>query len=470
MENYIINELNKNLDNKLISFHMPGHKMGSIYKKLGYSSIVEKIYQMDTTEIEGTDNLHSPEGIIKKSQERASKVFKSQKTYYLIDGSTCGIQASILATCNPKDKIIVNRDCHQSVINGCILGDIDPVYIKSKVNNKSVLTGVDIEDVKETIDNNLDAKAILITYPTYYGYTYDLKEICEYAHSKDIIVIVDEAHGSHLGLSEKLPNTAISEGADIVIQSTHKTLPSFTQSSMLHIQGNRVDTNKIDTMLRMIESSSPSYILLSSLELAVDIYEKHGRDLMQDLLKNINEFSDIFKTNLSINIDNRYDKTKLFISLENAGITGYDLEEILRKEYNIQVELSNYYGILIICTIGNTKNDFDALQNALEDIIYKYKSDNKLKNIKYPDNIPQKAITPREAFYKTKKSVKIEDSEGKICGENVVPYPPGISIISPGEVITKEIIDYIAICTEEGMNISGMKDKELKYIQVIENI
>lgn len=470
MKKSILNQLGEIVNNNLVSFHVPGHKLGKIYDRLGYSNILESLYKMDTTEILGTDNLHSPEGIIKESQERAARVFNSKNTYYLVNGSTCGIQAAIMSVCNPKDKIIVNRDCHQSVINTLILGDIEPAYIYPQIDNKTnILMGIKIEDAIDTIYKNLDAKAILLTYPTYYGKVYDLKTICNYAHSKGMMVIVDEAHGAHLGLSDKLPMTALEQGADIVVQSTHKTLPSFTQSSMIHIQGERVNQERLTSILRMIESSSPSYMLMSSLELAVDIYETKGKDLMDELLDNI----DIFKKNMekykNINIYNDNDRTKIFISSKELGMTGYELDEMLRMNYNVQVELSNYYGILLICTIGNDRGDFKSLEYALADISLNHISNKNIGYIDYPMNIPVKELSPREAFYNEKKSVKIYDSIGKICGEYIIPYPPGICLVSPGEIITKEVIDYILVCHQKGMSISGMKDPSLGYIQIIEN-
>lgn len=469
MKTPIINKLNDIVDEDLISFHVPGHKLGKIYNRLGYTSIIEKIYKMDTTEIIETDNLHSPDGIIKESQKRASKAFKSDKTYYLVNGTTCGIQASIMTVCSPKDKLIVNRDCHQSVINGCILGDVKPVYINSNINKKNnIIEGINIDEVINVIDSNLDARAILLTYPTYYGCTYDLKSICDYAHDRNMIVIVDEAHGAHLGLSYKLPKTSLEQGADIVIQSTHKTLPSFTQSSMLHINGNRVDNNKLEMNLRIMQSSSPSYSLMSSLELAVDIYINNGKELMKELLVNIDNFKDSIKDNIPIDIYNDYDKTKIFIESKKLGLTGYKLEEILRYKYNIQVELSNYYGVLLICTIGNVSSDFELLKKSLIDIYDKYNKDIFLEEVIYPRDIPIQVLTPREAFYKPKKSVKIYDSIGMISGEYIIPYPPGISLLSPGEIISKDIIDYVVYCNQNGMSVSGMKDSKLEFIQVID--
>ncbi|MBN9647766.1 aminotransferase class I/II-fold pyridoxal phosphate-dependent enzyme [Terrisporobacter glycolicus] len=469
MENYILNKLEELKDDNLTSFHVPGHKTGKIFRKLGYKNILEKIYTLDTTEIDGTDNLHNAKEIIKESQDRAARVFNSDKTIYLVNGTTCGIEASIMAVCNPKSKIIVNRDCHQSVINACILGDIDPVYIESMVCKKTnIIMGVDVESTKSVIDNNLDAKAIVLTYPTYYGKTFDLKSVCDYAHSKNIIVIVDEAHGAHLQLSNNLPKSAIEQEADIIIQSTHKTLPSFTQSSMMHVKGNRVDTNKIEAMLRFLESSSPSYVLLTSLELAVDIYDNYGIKLMENLLNNINNFKSKFKNNENIIIDNNMDKTKIFISLKKLGITGYELDSILREKYKIQVELSNYYGVLLICTIGNDEEDFVRLKRALDDFILNTNDKELLEDINYPENIPEKVLNPRQAFYSDKHSVKLEDSIGKISGEYIIPYPPGISLISPGEIITKEIITYIQEGVKSGMIVSGIKDVNLEYIDVID--
>lgn len=469
MGNYILSGLKKLKNDDLVSFHVPGHKMGKIFEKLGYKDILEKIYTLDTTEIDGTDNLHNAKEIIKYSQDRAARVFNSDETIYLVNGTTCGIEAAIMATCHPKSKIIVNRDCHQSVINACILGDIEPIYISSKVCKKTnIIMGVDFEDTKSVIDQNLDAKALVLTYPTYYGRTFDLKSICDYAHSKNMIVIVDEAHGAHLQLSDDLPKSAIEQGADIIIQSTHKTLPSFTQSSMMHIKGNKIDVNKIKAMLRFLESSSPSYMFLTSLELAVDIYDKHGKKLMNNLIKNIENFKSKFKNNENIIIDNNMDKTKIFISLKKYGITGYDLDSILREKYKIQVELSNYYGVLLICTIGNDEEDFIKLEKSLEDLLLNITKEKTLQDTNYPECIPKKILNPRDAFYSNKKTVKLEDSIGKISGEYIIPYPPGISLISPGEIITQEIITYIQQGVKSGMIVSGMRDVNLDYIDVID--
>ena len=467
----IINSLKNIVCEDITSFHMPGHKKGSIYEKLGYKDIVSNLYAVDTTEIPGTDNLHNPEDVIKMSQENTAKVFGSDYTIYLVNGSTCGIQSAIMSICGPNDKIIVNRDCHQSVINACILGGINPIYINPNIDLEyGISTGYTLDDIKNIVEENLDAKGLLLTYPSYFGNTYDLKSIAEYIHSKGMVLIVDEAHGSHLGLSSKLPSSALYLGADIVIQSTHKTLPSFTQSSMMHIKGDKVNIEKVKPYLRMLESSSPSYVLLSSLELAVEIYKNNGKDLMEELIYNIIDLKKFIEKldNIKVYDSQNLDITKIYILTKDLGITGYELGDILRNKYKIQVELSNYYGVLLICSIGNSKDDFDKLKNSLIEID-KLKIDNELpKTIKYPTLLPKKIMSPRDAFYSHKVDVAINESIGKICGEYIIPYPPGVSLISPGEEITKEAIDYVLSCKKLGMEINGVKDSSLEYIQIID--
>jgi len=238
----------------------------------------------------------------------------------------------------------------------------------------------------------------------------------------------------------------------------------------MHIKGNKVDINKIKSYLRILESSSPSYILLSSLELGVDIYKKHGYKLMEELINNIVELKEFIKKldNIKVYEQNNIDITKIYILTKDLGITGYELEDILRNKYKIQVELSNYYGVLLISTIGNTKGNFDKLKYSLNEIDKMKKENKLLKTIKYPTTLPKKLMSPRDAFYSDKIDISINESIGKICGEYIIPYPPGVSLISPGEEITKEAIDYVLNCKKLGMSVNGVKDENLEYIQIID--
>ena len=466
----IINKLNDIKNSGIVSFHVPGHKNGKIFDRLGYSDFKNNIVNIDTTEIPGTDNLHSPEEIIKKSQEIAAKVFKSDYTFFLVNGTTCGIQAAIMSVCSLKDKIIVNRDCHQSVINTCILGDIEPIYINPDIDkNTGISLGVSLTDIKKLVEEDEDIKAVLITSPTYYGINTDIKSISDYLHKKNKILIVDEAHGSHIGLSDRLGVSATQQGADIAIQSTHKTLPCFTQASMIHIKSDIVDINRLKSFLRIVQSSSPSYIMMSSIEMAVEIYKYHGKELMKELIDNIDETKDYIK-----NLKNIYlydykgnDITKMYIITKNLNRSGYEIENILREKYKIQVELSNPYGVLLICSIGNDKHDFEKLRQALKYIDNEI-GDECLLEIDYPNHIPNKALNPREAFYSNKKSIPMNKAIGKICAEYIIPYPPGISLLSPGEIITKEVIEYVRKCKKIGMNITGIEDKNLDFIKIID--
>ncbi|QUH25113.1 aminotransferase class I/II-fold pyridoxal phosphate-dependent enzyme [Serpentinicella alkaliphila] len=476
MELPIIEYLIKLEESNVASFHVPGHKNGKIFKN--FNHLFHKLSSIDTTEIPGNDNLHYPTGIIKDSLEIAKEVFKSNETFYLINGSTSGIYSMIMAVTSPGDKIIINRNCHQSVIHACVLGELSPIYVYPNIDLK---TGIPLEicpeEIEKQILSNMDAKAILITYPTYEGVASDLKKIAEITHKYDKILLVDEAHGAHLGLSDDLPMTALECGADVVVQSTHKTLSALTQGAMLHVQGNKIDIDKLKFMLRMHQSSSPSYILMASLEFAVMMYKNYGPALMNRLLLNIKDFQksmlDISSIGLyTVNLKGQHnifshDSTKLFLYSKDNEFSGIWLETHLRDKYNIQMELSNLNGALAIASIANDKNDFDKLLNALYNLD-KQKS-GKVRVSSYLNSYPTvyQKLKPREAIYSQKRRIEVKRSIGHISGEFITPYPPGIPLIIPGEVITEEVVQYLFHGLKTGINIVGLKDKMFEYIEVI---
>lgn len=478
-EPFLLNKLLRIHQGNIISFHTPGHKNGKIFDKVFLKEFKNQLPYIDTTEIIGTDNLHNPKGIIKKAQEEAKEVFKSEETYFLINGSTCGIYSMIMGTTSPGDKIIIDRNCHQSVINAIILGELTPEYLYPEMDiENAIALGISPAMVEKKVMENPDAKAVVITYPTYHGIASDLKKIAEIVHRYDKVLLVDEAHGAHLGLSEELPMAALECGADVVVQSTHKTLPTLTQASMLHLQGGRIDREKIRFMLRLHQSSSPSYILMASLDLAVNIYKNHGKRLMEELLHNIKIFKSKIKEIEEIslmkdNIVGKYgikaiDITKLWISIKNNKINGYELENILRKKYHIQMELSNIYGILALTTIGNDKEDFEGLLMALADITEK-KEEKANKNMPcflYP--MAKRVYTPREALYRKKQKMRLEESIGYISGEYLTPYPPGVPILIPGEIIDENMIRYVREMIFRGIEIIGLKDQNCEFIEVID--
>lgn len=462
----------------LVSFHMPGHKNGKIFEKLKYEDFKKNLLSIDTTEIIGTDNLHKPQEVIKRAQEKARDVFKSEETFFLVNGSTSGIYSMIMAATSPGDKIIIGRNCHQSVIHATLLGDLIPVYLYPEMDIKQgIALGISPAEVERKLLEHPDAKAVLLTYPTYHGFASDLETIAKIVHHHGKVLLVDEAHGAHLGLSDALPMSALACGADAVVQSLHKTLPALTQSSMLHLQGNRIDREKLKFMLRLHQSSSPSYILMASLDLATTIYERQGKQLMMELLDNIKVFKEKLQHIKGIRILGEeivgkgwikaMDKTKLWISMEGNKITGYDLEKKLRNNYGIQMELSNIYGVLGLATIGNDEEDFDRLYKALSCISQEVGEKEIAEIPFYSYSIPKQVLTPREALYRQKRKVNLEEAIGQISGEYLIPYPPGIPILVPGEIIEEEMISYTKAMITRGMEVTGLKDDICEKIEVI---
>jgi len=474
----IFNELERLSKRNMASFHVPGHKGGKIFERYSVD-ITGNIGKFDITEIPGSDNLHAPEGIIKEAQERAKKFYGGDHTFFLINGTTCGIISMIMTVTSPGDKIIVQRDCHRSVISGMILGGIIPVYVKPEIYSELFLTmAITPESIEGAIKEHPDAKAVIITYPNYYGICSDIEEIERIVHKYNKVLIVDEAHGAHLKLSDKLPISALDAGADIVVQSTHKTLPSFTQSSMLHVKDGRIDIDKLKVMLSLNQSSSPSYLLMASLDMAMNIVAQDGNFLMERLIENINDFVKEVGhiEGLSLidkDIIGKYgvkdiDITKLTISMQSLGVEGIRLEEILRKKYNIQIEMADIYNVLAVTSIANDKNDFNRLSRALKAI----HDDKKIthKRIELPEfsfMIPKMEILPREAVYRKKESIPFIKSTGRISGEYIIPYPPGIPLVCPGEIISEEIIKYVDMIKDLGISIIGIRDESLNTINVI---
>ncbi len=462
----------------MVSFHVPGHKNGKVYEKY-YSDFVKDIGKIDITEIPGSDNFYAPQGIIKHAQERASRIYGSEKTFFLVNGTTCGIYSMIMAATKPGDKIIIPRDCHKSVYNGLILGDLTPIYIKPEVSTSKYMSmGITPESIEKALKDNPEAKAVVITYPNYYGMCSDIKEIARIVHNNNKVLLVDEAHGAHLGLSDKLPISALEAGADIVVQSTHKTLPSFTQSSMLHVNSHRVDIERLKFMLALTQSSSPSYILMTSLDIAMTIVEDEGKFLMDKLLNNIDGFrKECEKLKgleiLSHNIIGQYgirdiDSTKLTISMLDIGINGTTLDELLRTKYNIQIEMANIHNVLLVSSIGNDKGDFQRLSKALNSIYHDRRIAHRKNELpEYSFMVPELKLLPKEAINREREYIPFVESKGRISGEFIIPYPPGIPLIAPGEIITEEIIEYVELLKSMELNIIGTNDVGINQIGVI---
>lgn len=444
-----------------VPFHMPGHKMGRGIPE----DFLKNVARIDVTEIPGTDNLHWPEGVIDEAQKLASRVFGADRTFFLVNGSTCGIQSMILSICRPGDKLVVGRDCHKSVINGMILGDIHPIYIKPGFNrNFGIPEVISPSDVEHALRENPDAKGVLITRPNYFGVCSDIGHIAEITHSHGKILAVDEAHGAHLRFNSRLPVSALEAGADICVQSAHKTLPAFTQGAYLHVKSGKLDIDRLRFYLSALQTSSPSYVIMASLDISREIMEECGQRYLDAMLDNIQWFENKAGADKNLRVlkssdisSGDKDKTRIVINSRYMGITGYELEKTLREEYNIQVEMSNFYNVICIATIADRKESFGKLYNALSQLSKKHNTKNPLDDIYIKDfEIPRQGVELRDILKFEGCTVKLNNAAGRISRNIITPYPPGTPLICPGEVITQDAIDYIRSIIALGGSVVGI--------------
>ena len=437
-------ELENYFDENYLPMHMPGHKRN--IKLLG-----EKLpYKIDITEIEGFDDLHHPEGIIKEIEEKAKKIYKSKKSFILVNGSTCGILAGIRSVVNYGDKVLVARNSHKSVYNAIEINCLNPIYVLPKIDKYGINKNIKADDIENILEKNKDIKLVIITSPTYEGVLSDVKSIVNIAHKYKVPVLVDEAHGAHLSFMENSNFEALNCGADIVIQSLHKTLPALTGTAILHIKGDLVKEEDVRRELSIFETSSPSYILMSSIDECLDLIERNGEKLFLDYQENLKYFYNEAKALKKLKVlgnelleKNLYDFGKIVVITKNTNVTGKELSDILRKDYKIEVEMSSNYYIIAMTSICDSKESFERLLNALKEIDLKLEEveDN---TVSYKIQLPKKEMTINEAL--ESKNFKLENYknlEGKISKEYIFAYPPGIPIITPGEVFDKNIINII---------------------------
>ncbi|GIW22301.1 MAG: lysine decarboxylase [Candidatus Sericytochromatia bacterium] len=465
----------------MVAYHTPGHKQGKGVDKEMLELLGENVFKIDLTEIPEVDNLHDPDGVIKEAQELTALLYGSDKSFFLVNGSTTGNNVMIMTVCDPGDKIIIPRNIHKSVLGGIILSGAIPIYVPALWDNDlGIYHGIDIDKLEEALINNPDAKGVLLVNPTYYGISLDLKKVIDLIHKYNRPALIDEAHGPHFHFHEDLPISALKAGADMVVQSTHKILSSMTQSSILHLKEGRVNTKRAKNILQLIQSTSPSYVLMASLDVARRQMALHGRELLErtlqlaeDARKRLNKINGIYC--FGKEICGSYgvfdiDITKLVINVSKLGISGFHALDILDRKYNIQSEMATLYNVLELVTIGNDKEDLDRLVNAIECISKDETLEKDLRvNSKAPPvpSIPKSTMSPREAFFSTTEKVPFYSSIGRICAEIISPYPPGIPILAPGEIINEEIVDYLQLIYEHGAFINGPEDIRLQTIKVV---
>ncbi|RCV39951.1 hypothetical protein SETIT_9G012500v2 [Setaria italica] len=465
-------------------FHFPGHNRGkaapsSLSKLIGPGAFLH-----DLPELPELDDLFSPKGVILDAEKRAAQLFGSSKTWFLVNGTTCGIQASVMATCSPGDYLIVPRNCHISVISALVLSGAVPKYIIPEYNSGWDIAGgitpllVD-EAAKELEEDGKRIGAVLVTSPTYHGVCSNVQGIVSVCHPRGIPVIVDEAHGAHFRFHNSLPSTAIEQGADLAAQSTHKVLCSLTQSSMLHMAGDLVNVDKVSQCLQVLQSSSPSYLLLSSLDAARDHLSKNT-NIFDEPLALALETKDQLMIIPGISVLDlpcfasdfpAIDPLRITLSASDLQLSGYEADDILYEGHQIVSELVGTRAVTFAVNLGTRVQDVEKLVQSAKHLSEKYFFANSSKPMKGncvcgPLDKISVHLTPREAFFTKKRRVRIEDSRGEICGELICPYPPGIPVLIPGEVVTHDSLSYLMNVRHQGITISGAADAELNSILV----
>ncbi|MDE6677841.1 MAG: aminotransferase class I/II-fold pyridoxal phosphate-dependent enzyme, partial [Ruminococcus sp.] len=460
---------------RVVPFDVPGHKRGRGNMELT-EFLGEDCMSVDVNSMKPLDNLCHPVSVIRDAEMLAGQAFGAKNAFFMVGGTTSAVQSMIMYACKSGDKIIMPRNVHRSAINALILCDAVPVYVNPDVNRQlGIALGMSVEQVEKAIEENPDAKAVMVNNPTYYGICSDLKKITELAHAHGMLVLVDEAHGTHFYFGENFPITAMKAGADIASVSMHKSGGSLTQSSFL-LMGEKINSDYMRQIVNLTQTTSASYLLLSSLDISRKRLALSGREIFAETVEmaeyarsEINQIGGYYAYSKElINGDSIYDfdVSKLSVYTLPVGLAGIEVYDLLRDEYDIQIEFGDIGNILAYISVGDRKRDIERLISALSEIKRRFgKSGAGMLTQEYIN--PIVAETPRKAFYADKMSLPLEKSVGRVCSEFVMCYPPGIPILAPGELITEEIIEYIKYAKDKGCSMTGTEDINIEYLNVI---
>lgn len=465
MSAFILDKLLEIQEKNAYPFHMPGHKRNLEFMPYDLRT-------MDITETGEVDNLHDPKDIIAKSQKAMAELLGADDSFYLVNGGTSGTVAAILGCCNPGDRVLVASNCHKSVYHALVLSGVKPVYIAPQITEESLCGGISIRDMFRAFDN-YDFKAMIITSPTYEGFTCDIKTIADIVHKHNSILIVDECHGAHFVFSDEFPHSALSDGADIVINSWHKTLPCLNQAAVLSIKSDKIDKIRIQEAISMMNTTSPSYPILASMDYAREIlttdknlftkYLEVLTDARHELahckvLKLVNDSikdeNDIFDLDIS-----------KFTIMVRTNMTGKELADILLQKYNIQVEMAGPHHIIAMTSVADDPKGIKKFVKAILDI------DKKVER-KFIDKLPltmkpvqEPAMLPRDVYFAEKETVTLDNAVGRIPAGIIMPYPPGIPLVALGEEFTAEHLEEIRILQSLNVNIIGIEDNKIQVVK-----
>ena len=463
---------------RVVPFDVPGHKRGRGNPELA-RLLGEKCMSMDVNSMKPLDNLCHPVSVIRQAEELAAEAFGAAYAFLMVGGTTSAVQAMVLSVAKRGEKIILPRNVHRSVIGAMVLCGAVPVYVNPQCNDRlGIPLGMTVEDVKKAIEENPDAKAVLVNNPTYYGICSDIRSIVKLAHDHGMYCLADEAHGIHFYFSYQLPVSAMEAGADMAAVSMHKSGGSLTQSSLLLI-GPNMSEGYVRQIINLTQTTSGSYLLLSSLDISRRNLALRGKETFEKVRSYAKyargEINDIggyyaFCREL-INGDSVYDfdVTKLAVHTLDVGLAGIEVYDLLRDEYDIQIEFGDFGNFLAYLSIGDRKQDIERLVSALAEIARRFgKEKVDLMPQEYVD--PQVAVSPQDAFYADKETVELKDAPGRISGEFVMCYPPGIPILAPGERVTQEIREHIEYAREKGCTLTGAEDLEIRHLNVLKGV
>lgn len=468
--------MKNHLQNRIVPFDVPGHKGGRGNKELtdflGLSCL-----KADVNSMKPLDNLCHPISVIKEAQELAAEAFGADSAFFIVNGTTGSVQTMIMAATKSGDKIIMPRNVHRSAINALVVNGAVPVYVNPGTNKDlGIPLGMSVGDVQKAIKENPDAKAVLINNPTYYGVCSDICEIVKLAHENNMLALVDEAHGTHFYFGENMPVSGMAAGADMSAISMHKTGGSLTQSSIL-LCGKNINSDYIRQVINLTQTTSGSYLLISSLDIARKNLALNGKEIFKRTVQyaeyarsEINKLGGYYAFGNELCDKDAFfdfDKTKLSVHTRDIGLAGIEVYDILRDDYGIQIEFGDIGNILAIISAGDRALEIERLISSLSEIKRLYSRD-KSGMFDHEYINPQVITPPQQAFFSSKRAVPINDSCGMVCGEFVMCYPPGIPILAPGEIITNDIINYINYAKEKGCFMTGTEDIKIEKINVVE--
>lgn len=446
-----------------VPLHMPGHKR----KLMEFSNP----YSFDITEINGFDNLHNATGIIKDAEKYAATVCQSDETHFLVNGSSCGILSAIFSATKQNGELIMARNCHKAVYHAAELRELKTHYIYPEFLLEGILGGITVEKAEEAFEKYPEAKTLILTSPTYDGVVSDIKSIVKAAHAKGVTVIVDEAHGAHFLKESGFPKSAIRCGADVVIQSTHKTLPTLTQTALIHIHKDYKYREKLRKYLTIFQTSSPSYVLMASIDSAMHWYMEEGRESYKKYLSNLKKLRVAFATQLQhlklLTPENvfEYDISKVLISTKNSNISGEELHRRLLKKYHIQAEMVSAHYVLFMTSVADKESDYQRFLVAILEIDGSLEKSAMPKNGEDGMGKPKALMSICEAAEKKKKAVPLPESMGEISASYVYIYPPGIPLLTPGEKISERCVRQLQFYLEEELEVYGLtKEKEIEIV------